>query len=109
MPRFCTKATEIQAKTKHKNQYFGGGNQFMDKTFYLPDGKTMDITDLCKIEKNTTLRELTSLIRKWISTYPAALPAPLYCCLLQMYQITKSRANLSYEDKISLNECKFSL
>ena len=65
-----------------------------------------DITNLCKkliSEENTTLRELTSLIEKLSSTYQAVLPAPLHCRSLQMYQITKLRASLCYEDKISLN------
>ena len=77
----------------------------MDMTIYLPEQKIMDITNLCKklLEKNTTLRELASLIGKLILTYQAVLPAPLHCCSLQMYQITKLRAYLYYKDKISLN------
>ena len=54
----------------------------VDMTMYLPEVKMTDTTDLCKkllSEKNTTMRELTSLIGKLISTYQAVLPAPLHC------------------------------
>ena len=69
----------------------------------LPEEK---ITNLCKkllSEKNATPRELTSLIGKLISIHQAVLPTPLHCRSLQKYQIKNLRANLCYEDKISLN------
>ena len=79
----------------------------VDVATYLSEEKITDITNLCKKlllqEENTTLRELTSLIGKLISTYQAVLPTTLHCCSSQMYQITKLRANLCYEDKINLN------
>ena len=78
----------------------------MDMTVYLQEEKLTDITDLCNkllSEKNGTLSELTSLIGKLISTYQAVLSTALHCRSLQMYLITKLRANLSNEDKVSLN------
>ena len=75
-------------------------------TIYLPGKKVTDITNRCNkllSEENTTLRELTSLIGKLISTYQAVLPAPLHFRSLQMHQITKLRANLCKKDKVSLN------
>ena len=75
-------------------------------TMYLPGKKVTDITNQCNkllSEENTTLRELTSLIGKLISTYQAVLPAPLHFRSLQMHQITKLRANLCNKDKVSLN------
>ena len=78
----------------------------MDITVYLQEEKLTDITDLCNkllSEKNGTLSELTSLIGKLISTYQAVLSTALHCRSLQMYLITKLRANLSNEDKVSLN------
>ena len=89
-----------------KLEFLGVEISSVDMTMYLPEVKMTDIIDLCKkllSEKNTTLRELTSLIGKLIWTHQAVLSAPLHCRSLQMYQITKLRANLCYEDKISLN------
>ena len=59
-----------------KLEFFGVDISSVDMTMYLPEGKITDITDLCKkllSEKNITLRELTSLIGKLISTYQAGL------------------------------------
>ena len=66
-------------------------------TMYFPEGKVTDIVDLCKkllSEKNTTQRELASLIGKLISKYQAVRLASLHCHSLQIYQTTKLRTNL---------------
>ena len=98
------KKSKVEPNTKL--EFFEVEINSVEKTMYLPEEKIMDVTNLCKkllSEKNAALRELTSLIGKLISTYQAVLPSPLHCCSLQMYQITKLRARLCCEDKISLN------
>ena len=106
-PRFCNKSTEIQFGIKHKNRILGVGNQFGGHNNVPPrgenNGHNRSVQETPIIRENTTLRELTYLIGKLISTYQAVLLAPLHCHLLLMYQIRKLRVNLSYKGKISLN------
>ena len=73
---------------------------------YLPDEK---ITKLIKpvreiFEKeNLSLRVLTSLVGKLISTYQAVLPVPIQYQSLQMQQILNLKGNFSYEDRVEPN------
>ena len=103
---FVKNLPKSNLEPKTKLEFLGVKISSVDMTMYLPEEKIMDITNLYKkllSEENATLRELTSLIGKLLSTYQAVLSAPLHWRSLQMYQTTKLWANLCYKDKISLN------
>ena len=103
---FLTNLQKSRLKPNTKLEFLVVEINSVDIATYLSEEKITDITNLCKkllLQENTTLRELTSLIGKLISTYQAVFLATLHCCSSQMYQITKLKANLCCEDKISLN------
>ena len=69
--------------------------------------KIQEVTSECQNLLNnpqTSILELTKLIGLLTSTIEAVLPAGLNCRFLQMQQISSLLENLSYLDKIVLNE-----
>ena len=66
---FVTNLQKSKMEPNTKPEFLGVEINSVNMTMYTPEGKIMDVTDLRKkllSVKNTTLRELTSLIGKLI-------------------------------------------
>lgn len=74
--------------------------------FKLPEGKVQKIKDECKRilkEESLSVREMSQLIGKLISTMQAVIPAKLQCRFMQMTQIKGLLENKHYEAMIPIS------
>ena len=104
--RICNKLKKVCVDSSAGNRVFGPYNQLChSRTFFKQNKNSESSFRMSEIVKQST--NITSGVDKvglLTSTIQAVLPARLNCDFLQMQQISSLLENLSYLDKIVLNE-----